>query len=451
MELAPRRLATERKTRPAGVKPAAAEKDGMTADEAIVNLRRKIGLRLKSGPGGLMRCWLQFRNRSGASLEGISYAEFRQGLKNYDVVVTDAVGREVFGRMDASGDGYIQITEFIDHVMGRWPADTNTIVDSHKSMGHGANLDVSALNLTADEAIVHLRRKIGQRLKSGPYGLQRCWMQFRERSGGTKEGITYPEFKQGLKNYDLLLEERVYREIFERMDKSGDGHIQITEFIDHVMGRWSSDTNALKLQDGARPGTSLPSLKPIMSRDLARMRGVDHSLAGGIAAKMPASPKAVVALHRALHAADKGHKGSLTCGGAFAKVLARHGVVLTEAELVYVAETMRCAPPKPDKRRPETRGADADHGGVALPQARPSAGSTPSSKVRGGDRDERWSGDDALSLTSRRVDLTSRLSTPLPPKPSTRAMARHASAPDLGATAHVPINYGAFVRQFRQK
>ena len=32
MELAPRRLATERKTRPAGVKPAAAEKDGMTAD-----------------------------------------------------------------------------------------------------------------------------------------------------------------------------------------------------------------------------------------------------------------------------------------------------------------------------------------------------------------------------------------------------------------------------------
>ena len=145
-----------------------------------------------------MRCWLQFRNRSGASLEGISYAEFRQGLKNYDVVVTDAVGREVFGRMDASGDGYIQITEFIDHVMGRWPADTNTIVDSHKSMGHGANLDVSALNLTADEAIEHLRRKIGQRLKSGPYGLQRCWMQFRERSGGTKEGITYAEFKHGL-------------------------------------------------------------------------------------------------------------------------------------------------------------------------------------------------------------------------------------------------------------
>ena len=124
----------------------------------------------------------------------------------------------------------------------------------------GGLITTPLAGMSADAAVLHLRRKIGQRLKSGPYGLQRCWMQFRERSGGTKEGITYPEFKQGLKNYDLLLEERVYREIFERMDKSGDGHIQITEFIDNVMGRWSSDANAFQLQDGARPGTSLPSI-----------------------------------------------------------------------------------------------------------------------------------------------------------------------------------------------
>ena len=80
--------------------------------------------------------------------------------------------------------------------------------------------------VSADEAVLHLRRKIGQRLKSGPHGLMRCWIQFRERAGSTKEGITYAEFKRGLKNYDLVVPEGVYQELFARMDKSGDGHIQ---------------------------------------------------------------------------------------------------------------------------------------------------------------------------------------------------------------------------------
>ena len=35
-----------------------------TADEAALILRKKIGLRLKGGPHGLMRCWLQFRERA---------------------------------------------------------------------------------------------------------------------------------------------------------------------------------------------------------------------------------------------------------------------------------------------------------------------------------------------------------------------------------------------------
>ena len=152
MELAPRRLPTERKTRPAGHQPASAGAEGMDADQAIVTLRRKIGQRLKGGPHGLMRCWLQFRERSGGTKEGITYAEFCHGLKNYDVIVTDAVSREVFDRMDKNGDGHIQITEFVNHVMGRWSAETNTIVDQHVRAGHGKNLDESPLDLTADEA-----------------------------------------------------------------------------------------------------------------------------------------------------------------------------------------------------------------------------------------------------------------------------------------------------------
>ena len=145
MELAPRRLPTERKTRPAGHQPASGGAEGMDADQAIVTLRRKIGQRLKGGPHGLMRCWLQFRERSGGTKEGITYGEFCHGLKNYDVIVTDGVSREVFERMDKNGDGHIQITEFVNHVMGRWSADTNTIVDQHVRAGHGKNLDELSL------------------------------------------------------------------------------------------------------------------------------------------------------------------------------------------------------------------------------------------------------------------------------------------------------------------
>ena len=45
------------------------------------------------------------------------------------------------------------------------------------------------LEMNADEALIALRKKIGLRLKGGPHGLMRCWVQFREKAGGTKEGI----------------------------------------------------------------------------------------------------------------------------------------------------------------------------------------------------------------------------------------------------------------------
>ena len=81
--------------------------------------------------------------------------------------------------------------------------------DAHARPGSSRpfGIDETPLTINADEALAHLRRKVGQRLKSGPNGLMRCWVQFRERSGSSKEGITFEEFKRGLRNYDLILKE----------------------------------------------------------------------------------------------------------------------------------------------------------------------------------------------------------------------------------------------------
>ena len=98
-------------------------------------------------------------------------------------------------------------------------------------------------DMTADQAIVHLRRKIAMQSSGGSHGLMRCWVLFRNRSGSTKDGITFAEFCRGLRSYGLPLPTAVSREIFTMMDQDGDEHIQIREFIDVVMGRWSPTNN----------------------------------------------------------------------------------------------------------------------------------------------------------------------------------------------------------------
>ena len=49
--------------------------ESMTPEQGLLNLRRKIALQLKGGSHGLMRCWVLFRNRSGSTKQGITFAE----------------------------------------------------------------------------------------------------------------------------------------------------------------------------------------------------------------------------------------------------------------------------------------------------------------------------------------------------------------------------------------
>merc|ERR1719440_2576553 len=262
-----------------------------------------------------MRCWMQFREKAGGTKEGITYHEFNRGLRNYGLHLKEPVSHEMFDRMDTSKDGY----------------DT-------------------PIPLTAEQALGSLRRKIGQRLKGGPYGLQRCWMQFRERCGGSKEGIAFEEWERGLKLYDLILDENVSRELFNRMDQNGDGNIHMREFVDNVMGRWSSDITSLPAHRPktshtaaakvARPGsvpansgarvpplpgigvsgtataqrsTQYPGTKrTVKKRAAGATNGGEYDAMRSIGDKMPAASSALAALHRAMHAAENGAgKGTL--------------------------------------------------------------------------------------------------------------------------------------------
>ena len=228
----------------------------MTPDDALLHLRRKISMQMTGGSHGLMRCWVLFRTRAGSSKDGITFPEFCRGLRCYGLPLPEAISRNLFDRMDANHDGTIHIKEFIDHVMGRWSPVANTHFGSKTEEEIQGNAYVNAKAkqkamvvdepddaLTSASALVQLRRAIVQRLKSGPNGLLRCWIEFRQRAGSTKDGITYPEFMRGLRAYGIPLQEDLARKLHAQMDSNGDGHIHISEFVDKVMGRWASDTN----------------------------------------------------------------------------------------------------------------------------------------------------------------------------------------------------------------
>ncbi|KAJ1454567.1 hypothetical protein M885DRAFT_617899 [Pelagophyceae sp. CCMP2097] len=233
----------------------------LTTEAALNQLRRAISQRLKSGPNGLMRCWIEFRHRSGGTKDGISAPEFARGLAAYGIKLMPDLCRQLHQQMDTGGDGLIQIHEFIDKVMGRWSSEANTHfggrseADIAGKKAKGMVVELPDEKLTIEQALPHLRRSIAQRLKSGPNGLMRCWIEFRLRAGSTKEGITLAEFSRGLKCYGIPLTAARTAEFFQRMDSNGDGYIHISEFVDEVMGRWDPTANS--------GGASAPALDAI--------------------------------------------------------------------------------------------------------------------------------------------------------------------------------------------
>ena len=55
--------------------------------------------------------------------------------------------------------------------------------------------------------------------------LVRCWIQFRERAGGSQKGISCAEFQRGLTMYGLKLQPGVSAAWFKKLDHNHDGWV----------------------------------------------------------------------------------------------------------------------------------------------------------------------------------------------------------------------------------
>ena len=110
---------------------------------------------------------------------------------------------------------------------------------------------------------------------------------------------------------------------------------------------------------GTQAATRRPTKKP-GQLTMQELRKIESDPMTSISHKMPAASSALSALHRAMHTAENGAgRGTLSCRGAFAKTLARQGIVLTSAELTYVANSFGCGSSVPASSRTSSRAATA--------------------------------------------------------------------------------------------
>lgn len=85
------------------------------------------------------------------------------------------------------------------------------------------------IKATVPEAITMLSVKIASRLPSGPYGVIRCWMQFREKAGASKDGVRLHEFRRALTKYGLEFPDSVSQGVFDCMDHDHDGNPNLVQ------------------------------------------------------------------------------------------------------------------------------------------------------------------------------------------------------------------------------
>lgn len=340
----------------------------LTMEAALQQLRRAITQRLKSGPNGLLRCWIEFRQRAGSSKDGITGKEFERGLRAYGIPLKPELAQELHSKMDANNDGYIHIKEFIDHVMGRWSTDSNThygSMSAEEVQGlayvRGKARMKQMINekpdetLTIDAALRMLRRYITQRLKSGPNGLMRCWFEFRLRAGSTYEGITLSEFARGLKLYGIPLTPERTREFFTMMDANGDGHIHIPEFIDVVMGRWAPSSNSGGLVDATALHPAIPAklakghiVPPAVGSDAGDALNLSASdavklLRGKIAQRLPAGSHGLQRAWKVFRSASDGTHAGVTRRG-LERALVRFGLPVKAHVVQEIFDASSSAP-----------------------------------------------------------------------------------------------------------
>ena len=94
------------------------------------------------------------------------------------------------------------------------------------------NMKKAAGRKSFDQLETILREKINGKTKSGGLVLFRMFRKFDTNKDGV---IDFVEFKDGMLKWNMNLDDDELRELFDRYDQGGKGHISYYEFIKHLL------------------------------------------------------------------------------------------------------------------------------------------------------------------------------------------------------------------------
>lgn len=119
-------------------------------------------------------------------------------------------------------------------------------------------VSVDGHEMKISELYLMLKKKIIGRHPGGSHGIVRCWKQFRRlagsgRAGGGGKGagvVTKKELSIAFRNYGLPLDRPEDLDVlFIRFDRNKDGLIDLNDWLQELMGKWSSSVNTVISDD----------------------------------------------------------------------------------------------------------------------------------------------------------------------------------------------------------
>ncbi len=216
-----------------------------------------------------------FRNFDEDKSGTVDYDEFRKGLANIGIIVSDADFHNLLEVLDNDKSGCIDYNEFVedlkrvDEQVGGFIGDPGA---QHSAMANAAAAQpspppapaVMASGRSSSTILHQIADKVEQKAKN----VRVVFRNFDEDKSGH---VDYAEFRRGLAHLGIALSDADFQTLLDVVDNDKSGTIDYNEFVedlkhvDEQVGDFVSHDSQQKMMDRRRPQTRQAIAGPVVT------------------------------------------------------------------------------------------------------------------------------------------------------------------------------------------